>query len=127
MDQNINELVKELEAVPEYQKLFAQAFDDKITSEHIADALASYERILIVNDKPFDHYLAGDSTALTIQEKLGMEIFAGKGNCLTCYAGASFSDNNFDNLGVNNGDLGRFEVSNDEDDKGAFRSISFGN
>ena len=122
MDQDLDELVKELKAVPDYQKLFAQAYDDQITIEHIAEALASYERTLIVNDTPFDQYLAGDDNALMTQEKLGMEIFAGKGNCLTCHAGASLSDNNFDNLGVNNGDLGRFEVTHDEGDKGAFRS-----
>ncbi|WHY86838.1 cytochrome c peroxidase [Neobacillus novalis] len=122
MDQDLDELVKELKDVPEYRRLFANAFQGEITTKHIAEALASYERTLIVNDTPFDHYLQGDNKALTTQEKLGMEIFVGKGSCITCHAGANFSDNDFDNLGINNGDLGRFYVTDQEEDKGAFRS-----
>jgi len=122
MNQNLDDLVKELNEVPEYKKLFSESFNGKISKQHIAEALASFERTLVEKNTPFDQYMNGDDNALTTQEKLGMEIFAGKGNCLTCHAGASFSDNNFDNIGVNNGDLGRFEVTKLAEDKGKFRS-----
>ncbi len=124
MDQNIDELVKELQDVPGYVDLFNKAFKDGLTAKNIGNALASFERTLIQVDTPFDQYMAGDDKALNAEEKWGMQLFATKGNCLSCHAGPTSSDNGYDNLNVDyeNNDLGRYLVTGMKADIGAFRT-----
>jgi cytochrome c peroxidase len=63
----------------------------------------------------------------------GMQIFNDpqKGNCVTCHAGFNFADESFHNIGVGMSkpipDLGRFGVSKDENDKGAFKTPTLRN
>ena len=57
----------------------------------------------------------------------GRELFFGeKANCTACHVGANFTDEKYHNLGVGmdakNPDLGRFEVTGEEKDKGAFKT-----
>ncbi|MFA8018029.1 cytochrome-c peroxidase [Bremerella cremea] len=57
----------------------------------------------------------------------GREIFfSEKGNCTACHAGANFSDELYHNLGigmdVEKPDFGRFEVTKEEKDRGAFKT-----
>jgi cytochrome c peroxidase len=57
----------------------------------------------------------------------GGEIFFGeKGSCTACHVGVNFSDELYHNLGVGmdaaKPDLGRFEISKVEKDKGAFKT-----
>jgi cytochrome c peroxidase len=64
----------------------------------------------------------------------GMKLFFGKAKCSICHNGPAFTDSNFHNIGVKQHgplkeDLGRFNVTAEEGDKGAFetpglRSIS---
>jgi len=53
-----------------------------------------YEATLIADDTPFDQFLGSTTqnlppnpNALTAQEKLGMNIFLGKGLCINCHGG----------------------------------------
>jgi cytochrome c peroxidase len=50
----------------------------------------------------------------------------GKARCVTCHAGFNFTDESFHNLGVGmeqkDPDLGRYSVTRDEADKGAFKT-----
>ncbi len=61
----------------------------------------------------------------------GMKLFATKANCAACHAGANFADEQYHNLGVGmearNPDLGRFEVTKEEKDKGAFKTPTLRN
>lgn len=61
----------------------------------------------------------------------GMSLFFKKANCATCHAGANFSDEQYHNLGVamdvSDPDLGRFTVTKDEKDKGAFKTPTLRN
>ncbi len=53
-------------------------------------------------------------------------FFTDKGGCTACHIGANFSDEKYHNLGVGmdaeKPDLGRFEVTKDEKDRGAFKT-----
>jgi cytochrome c peroxidase len=56
-----------------------------------------------------------------------LEIFNGKGHCTACHWGGYFSDGRFHNLGVNptdpsKPDLGRFVITKDSADIGAFKT-----
>jgi cytochrome c peroxidase len=63
----------------------------------------------------------------------GMKLFfdANKANCATCHAGANFADEQYHNLGVGmdakSPDLGRFEVTKEDKDRGAFKSPTLRN
>jgi cytochrome c peroxidase len=57
----------------------------------------------------------------------GMALFKGKARCVLCHNGPNFTDNQFHNLGVPQAgpmkeDLGRFSVTWQERDKGAFKT-----
>jgi len=62
----------------------------------------------------------------------GQELFFGKKvGCSNCHVGANLSDEKYHNLGVGMGvekpDLGRYEISKDEKDKGAFKTPTIRN
>lgn len=56
------------------------------------EAIAAYESTLIPDQTPVDRFFAGQITALTPLQILGLATFVGRGNCSTCHAGAMFSD-----------------------------------
>lgn len=121
MNQNLDELVTELRAVPGYVDQFNQVFNEEIVAENIAKAIAAFERTITITDTRFDRFLAGETEALNAQEIEGMKLFAGKANCMSCHAGPTLSDNNFHNIGLE-GDEGRYAVTNQEADKGKFKT-----
>jgi len=61
----------------------------------------------------------------------GMVLFSGKANCTACHAGANFTDEQYHNLGVgmtaDKPDLGRYEVTKDDKDRGAFKTPTLRN
>jgi len=93
----------------------------------VTAALASYVRTIRSGDSPFDRYAAGRTNALTSLEKDGLQIFRSKGNCTSCHAGPTFTDEEFHNTGVawRDGrltDQGRFTVTGADRDRGAFKT-----
>lgn len=55
-------------------------------------AVQLYEATLVSDRTPFDDFAKGDPTALTPQEKLGLEMFLTKGRCINCHTGPEFTD-----------------------------------
>ncbi len=114
-----------------------------VTTQRLVEALAAFERRLIYTDAPWDGYVAGDSGALTAQQKRGALLFFGaidpRINCAACHGGDNFTDNAFHNLlvpqvgpGKGNGysrreDWGRANVTFDARDRFAFRTPSLRN
>lgn len=72
---------------------------------NIGKAIEAYERRLISRNAPFDRYVAGDVTAISLEAKRGLKTFIGKGVCILCHDTPSFTDNEFHNLGVPQGTL----------------------
>ena len=75
----------------------------------------------------YDKYWQGDKKAMSASAVKGMDLFFGKGKCSICHNGPVFTDGNFHNIGVKQHgplkeDLGRFNVSKEDFDKGAFNS-----
>ena len=75
-------------------------------------------------DQEFDHRLSASADR-------GRQLFFGKANCSACHVGADLSDEDFHNIGIGmdteTPDLGRFDVTGEEKDKGAFRTTSLRN
>jgi cytochrome c peroxidase len=116
-----------------YPQLFSDAFGSaEITPARIAMAIASYERTLLANNTPWDRILAGQpvNEVLTDIERQGLLIFldpdtSGCGDCHSSGLGpVRFTDDLFHNIGVRppQEDLGRFNVTGEERDRGAFRT-----
>jgi cytochrome c peroxidase len=128
--------IKKFERIPEYKKEFELVFGPgRLTIEKLEMALASYERTLESGDSPFDRYLyGGEKSAMTAEALRGLGIFTDKkrGNCATCHTIGEtyslFTDEKFHNLGAGTNakgeltDLGRYEQTKVEADKGAFRT-----
>lgn len=87
----LDEVVSRLKAIPEYQKLFKTVFEENITIDNIGKAIAAYERTLLANNARFDEYMRGDSTAISLSEKKGFNLFK-KVGCINCHNGPMFSD-----------------------------------
>jgi cytochrome c peroxidase len=121
-------MIRTLNDVPGYVEEFQAVFGSTpITLDQVAKAVAAYERTVVTTDSPFDRYAKGDETALTCQEKKGLEIFNGKGHCSACHWGPNFTDGRFHNVGVaaapgTKPDEGRFTVTKDPRDMGAFKT-----
>jgi cytochrome c peroxidase len=121
-------MIRTIADIPGYTAEFKAVFGDvPITVDHVAQAIAAFERTVVTTDSPFDRFVRGDETALTTLERQGLEIFNGKGHCTACHWGGNFTDGRFHNLGVRpqnpaNSDEGRFAVTKDPRDKGKFKT-----
>ena len=145
MNQSLPATIAKLETIDEYPDLFARAFGTpEITEERIAKALAQFMRILISSESRYDQFLLGDETALSEQEKLGMELFFKHpepseglrgGNCGDCHvniltSGVFGSFDGFKNNGLDtdeNLDDGLFAVTGRDFDRGKFKIPSLRN
>jgi cytochrome c peroxidase len=124
-----DEIVRRLRSRADYRRLFRRAFgSEDILIERVAAALASFQRTLVSGGSAFDRYaMLGDSSALDVEARRGLELFRGKGRCSLCHDGLLLSDERFHNTGVawRDGafrDSGRALVTGRLEDVGAFRT-----
>lgn len=113
--------VKGVNSLPGYRKRFESVFGGPATFDRIAQAIAAFERIVVDLDSPFDRYARGDDRAMSEAALRGLEIFTGKAGCAICHSGPNFADNRFHNIGVGD-DPGRFAVTKNEAERGAFKT-----
>ena len=120
--------VETIAGIEGYTPLFEAAFGDKTVSmDRIAKAIATYERTVLSGSSAWDrHVYDKDETALSDSAKRGLELFEGKALCTRCHVGFNLTDGLFHNLGVGmnaeDPDLGRYAVTEEEKDKGAFKT-----
>ena len=127
MGSSIPIIVNRLTQLPEYQEAFRRVFDGPVTRDHLARALASFERTVLAGDSAYDQYAAGNSTALSKKAAEGLKLFEGKAHCRLCHQGYNFSDGLFHNLGIGWNDTrfadeGRSAVTGIVKDRGAFKT-----
>lgn len=130
---NEAEVLRRLKSEPGYREAFGKAFAhlaEPITYDNVAAAIAAFERTLITRDR-FDDFLKGDDRALTATELSGLATFLSLG-CTTCHNGPLLGGNAFHKVGLvnpyeNKNDLGRYEVTKDDDDKYKFKVPSLRN
>lgn len=82
------ELIRRLQAVPEYPPLFRTAFPGQqspINLENITRAIGAFERRLLTPG-PFDDFMRGEASALSPEQKDGLRIFLREG-CASCHFG----------------------------------------
>lgn len=99
-------LAKRVRTIPTYNAGFIDAFENvrwplDITIVHIANALAAFISFEWQSyDSPFDAFLAGDDGAFSAQQKRGLNIFYGEGNCGSCHSGKLLTDHKFHALAL---------------------------
>jgi len=124
MNQDLDELKKELIAVPGYSRQFQEVFGQPVNKQGIAKALAAFQRSLVSRNSPLDRYLAGDKGALSLRAIEGLVLFRGDAGCIRCHNGPLLSDGKFYRLGVGRADEGRGAVTKRNDDLYKFRTPS---
>jgi cytochrome c peroxidase len=129
-----------LNADPSYRAQFAAAFGPRpITYEMVEKAIATFERTVVTGNSPFDRWKYGhDENAVNESVKRGFVVFTSKdkGNCAACHLVgndyALLTDNKFHNVGIGVhvdkiADKGRYDVTKNEADRGAFKTPSLRN
>jgi len=130
MNQSMEVLVDELQAIDGYRTMFETAYPGEGISEAtIGKALATYQRTIVSDfDAPFDRWLKGDKSAMSKSAQNGFNLFDGKARCSVCHSGPNFTDGSFHNIGLNNGDdVGRYEFVKVAALKGAFKTPTLRN
>lgn len=145
----VDTLVARFRSVPEYEALFQEAFPAKgdsvdmgllpsaVDSLSLAQSLAQFIRSLTSVDSPYDRFIAGDGSALSLEQKRGLALFNEKAGCVECHSGPMFSDFTFHVVGARqlgpgfqgtpHEDFGRWIVTRIEFDKYKFRTPSLRN
>jgi len=114
-----------------YRKLYKQAFENgEINAENMLKALAQFMTMLTSSNSKFDKYRRNEPGGTLSQDELeGYQIFNQK--CASCHATDLFTDNSFRNngLAINPAinDLGRYRVTENEQDKYKFKVPSLRN
>ena len=93
----IDDFIARLRGVPEYERLFPEAFPDKAEPFELAsvtDSLACFERTLYSGHSPYDDYVyGGNDAALSDAAKRGLALFfSEKADCYHCHSGFDFTD-----------------------------------
>jgi len=130
MNMDIGKLFKWLKSSQGYKIAFEKAYPGEgISQKTVSKAIASFERTIVSNNSPFDHWIKGDKKAMTAQQVKGFEIFLDekRGNCAACHSAPNFVDNGFHNIGLasysnQKPDLGRYNQLPLPVAKGAFKT-----
>jgi cytochrome c peroxidase len=147
------EVIRRLNAVPEYRKLFGRVFPDvrrggPITFDEFGRAIAEFEFSLTFANAPVDRFARGEPNAMTDAEKRGALLFFGSAGCVACHAVSGKSNEMFSDfrehvIGVPqlvpadtnntfagpdaNQDFGREDFTGNSDDRYAFRTAPLRN
>lgn len=71
-----------------------------LPADEVTWALSSFVRSILSGNSPFDRFVNGDRTALNDEQRAGLQVFRGKGNCVACHVGPTLSDERLHNTGV---------------------------
>ncbi|MGE3152942.1 MAG: cytochrome-c peroxidase [Nitrospiraceae bacterium] len=121
------EMIAKMNRIEGYRRLFKEVFDGDISVETVGKAIATFQRTLISGNSPADRFdVGGEETALSLEAQRGLALFRGKARCTRCHSGFNFTDERFHNLGIgwdtNTVDLGRYMVTKDPEEIGAFKT-----
>jgi len=129
MDADLAAVLERLEENTFYRELFERAFNESPGLRTLTQALASYQRTIRSGGSRYDRYMAGDTHALTVEEKRGKGLFEGRARCSRCHHGFLLSDHSFENNGlvIMNADSGRARITLQPEDYGRFKVPSLRN
>ncbi|MFN5847856.1 MAG: cytochrome-c peroxidase, partial [Chitinophagales bacterium] len=128
LDESMVNIVFKLNRAQTYSSQIKTIYQtDTINSYQVLELLTQYQAALISDQSKFDDYLRGNSK-LSTEEMQGYSLFQTK--CGSCHEGPLQSNYSFRNNGIykaGDTDLGRYEISIIESDKGKFKVPSLRN
>ena len=130
MNADLPTVINRLNSIDGYRERFQEAFgDDQATPERITKGIAAFLLTIFSSKSRFDHFVGGDFEALSDQEIRGLHLFRTKARCMNCHHGPLLTDNQFHHTGLSYygrrfEDLGRFQATNEVEDRGKFRTPS---
>jgi cytochrome c peroxidase len=125
---NYDVMMAKMMKIAGYRKLFKQVFgEDNITIDNVGRAIASFQRTVLSGNSPADRFdQGGEAEAVSAAAQRGLLLFRDKARCTKCHSGFNFTDEKFHNLGLgwddNKVDLGRYMVTKNAEDIGAFKT-----
>ena len=132
MDLSWNEAVRKLQDDAFYPDLFSQAFGTtEIDSLLVSRAIVQFEMTIVSSESKFDKVLRGE-TQFSELEAFGSELVFNteEGDCFHCHGSILATDNLFHNNGLDidaNLAPGRFDVTENDEDFGKFKTPSLRN
>jgi len=143
-------LLQTIGGLEDYWGLFEQAFGQPVNAKNLGEALASYQRTVLLANSPFDKWQYGNQKdALGASAIRGLRLFKGKAGCARCHLiknnNALFTDHKFHNTGTgtdtgsqkpvergpagkeNQKDLGRMKVTGNPADLYCFKTPTLRN
>lgn len=120
-------VVSNLNQIAGYRAMFKDVFgEEKFNIDHVAKAIATFERTVLSGNSAYDQYRAGKKAAMSPEQVRGMDVYFNKAKCDQCHEGINFTTNAYHNIGVGmdkpNPDEGRFVVTKDPREWGAFKT-----
>ena len=125
---NYDVMMAKMMKIAGYRKLFKQVFgEETITVDNVGKAIASFQRTVLSGNSPADRFDQGqEEGAISAEAQHGLLLFREKARCTKCHSGFNFTDEKFHNLGIgwddNKVDLGRYMVTKNPEDIGAFKA-----
>lgn len=117
MGSSMSAVVEAFSEIPGYQERFQKVFGTGVTEKGFAQAIAAFERTVLSGNSAFDR------EELNEAQTKGHDLFME--HCDTCHLTPLFTNHRFYNAGVGmdkeKPDLGRFDVTEKDSDKGKFR------
>jgi cytochrome c peroxidase len=125
MNLPIIKAVERLTASSKYNELFNKVYGEKPSAQLLSKAIAAFERTLETSNSAWDRYAKGDKKAVSAAVLRGRKIFNTKGKCFDCHSGVDFTNDEFRNIGLYNGndfnDKGRADFTQKNEDVGKFK------
>lgn len=131
MASKLEDVIKKLNN-SSYKSEFDEIYEDGVTEDNLADAIAEFEIALITPNSRFDQYLRGDENAITAREKKGYEKFKDFG-CISCHNGVAVGGNMYQVTGLvgyykqDKPVNGRYDITKRERDRNVYKVPSLRN
>lgn len=129
MDNTMPAVMDFLRNDPFYTELFKKAYPkatEPVSTANMLRALTQFMGSLISADSRYDHFVTGNSSALSAKEQQGLQIFTT--HCNACHTAPLFTDNTFRSNGLPGvNDPGRKEITLNPEDKHKFKVPSLRN
>ncbi len=115
-----------LNGIPGYRSQFQAVWGGEATPDNVVKTFATFFRSLNSDNSPWDRYQRGEQAAVPAAAIEGYALFIDKGRCANCHGTPYFGNSTFFNIGLEHGkekpDAGRFNVTKNEADRGAFKT-----
>ena len=123
---SLQEICARLNQIAGYRKQFQEVFGADANPDNVVKAISVFERTIVADDSAWMRFRGGDAVAFSPAAQRGWKVFSEKAMCTNCHDGLLLTDQQYHNVGIGTKDktpdVGRFKVTQNERDSGAFKT-----